>query len=224
KNFDITNIDPEGWQTSITRQYGGKGEGIRAIQLNPNMSYPDRLKVTLSPLPNTEPGPGDYILTIGASSGDIEDTIELTAVVTEIPPTHELNLVTNTGRLDAIAKAGEDNTLTINLTNSGTGTIEDISFTSDKSQGWGITFSPTSIASLEPGESEDIEVTIIPPNRTIAGDYSVTLTATGSDSSYDRVLLRVSVHTPTTWGGAGIAIIAAVVTGLVFLFRKLGRR
>ena len=224
KIFDITNIDPEGWQTKITRQYGGKGEGIRAIQLKPNMSYPDRLKVTLSPLPNTEPEPGEHILTIGASSGDIEDTIELTAVVTEIPPTHKLNLVTTTGRLDTIAKAGEDNTFTINVTNSGTGTVEDISFTSDKSQGWGINFSPTSIASLEPGESGDIEVTIIPPNRTIAGDYSVSLTATGSDSASDRVLLRVSVHTPTTWGGAGIAIIAAVITGLVFLFRRLGRR
>jgi len=224
KIFDITHVDPEGWQTKITRQYGGKGEGIGAIRLKPNMSYPDRLKVTLSPLPNTKPEPGEHILTIGASSGNIEDTIELTAVVTEIPPTHKLNLVTTTGRLDTIAKAGENNTLSIKLTNYGTGTVEDISFTSDKAQGWGIKFNPTSIASLEPGESEDIEVTIIPPNRTIAGDYSVTLTATGSDSASDRVLLRVSVHTPTTWGGAGIAIIAAVVTGLVFLFRRLGRR
>lgn len=224
KIFDITHIDPEGWQTKITQQYGGKGEGIGAIQLSPNMSYPDRLKVTLSPLPNTEPEAGDYILTIGAASDDIEDTIELTAVVTEIPPTHKLNMLTNTGRLDTIAKAGENNTLSIKLTNYGTGTVEGISFTSDKAQGWGINFNPTSIASLDPGESEDIEVTIIPPNRTIAGDYSVTLTATGSGGSSDRVLLRVSVHTPTTWGGAGIAIIAAVITGLVFLFRRLGRR
>jgi len=222
--FDIAHIDPPGWQTTVTRQYGGTGEIIRAMRVNPNMPYPDRLKVILSPLPNTEPEPGDYILTVEATSGDVKGTIELKAVVTEIPPTHELDLVTNTGRLDTVAKSGEDNTLTLKLTNSGTGTVEGISFTSNKAEGWGITFDPNSIESLAPGESQEIGVTIIPPNRTIAGDYSVTLTAGGSGNSSDRVLLRVSVQTPTAWGGAGIAIIAAVVTGLVFLFRKLGRR
>jgi len=222
--FDITHIEPPGWQTTITRQYGGTGEVIRAMRVNPNMPYPDRLKVTLSPLPDTQPEPGDYILTVEAASGDVKGAIDLEAVVTEIPPTHELDLVTNTGRLDTIAKSGQDNTLTLKLTNSGTGTVEDISFTSDKAEGWGITFSPSSIGSLKPGESQEVEATIIPPNKTIAGDYSVTLTAGGSGNSLDRVLLRVSVQTPTAWGGAGIAIIAAVITGLIFLFRKLGRR
>ena len=222
--FDITLIEPPEWQATAKKQYGDTGETIRAIRVKPNMPYPDRLKVTFSPLPDTEPEPGDYILTVEATSGDVKGTIEFKAVVTEIPPTHKLDLVTNTGRLDTIAKSGEDNTLTLKLTNSGTGTVEDISFTSDKAEGWGITFDPNSIGSLGPGESQEVEATIIPPNRTIAGDYSITLTARGSDNSSDRVLLRVSVQTPTAWGGAGIAIIAAVVTGLVFLFRKLGRR
>jgi len=224
KVFDITHTEPPGWQTTVKKQYGDTGQIIRAMRVNPNMPYPDRLKVTFSPLPDTEPEPGDYILTFEATSGDVKGTIELKAVVTEIPPTHELDLVTNTGRLDTIAKSGEDNSLTLKLTNSGTGTVEDISFTSDKAEGWGITFAPNSLKSLEPGESQEVEATIIPPNRTIAGDYSVTLTARGSGNSFDKVILRVSVQTPTAWGGAGIAIIAAVITGLVFLFRKLGRR
>jgi uncharacterized membrane protein len=222
--FDITTIEPPGWQATVKKQYGDTGETIRAMRLNPNMPYPDRLKVTFSPLPDTEPEPSDYILTVEATSGDVKGTIELKAVVTGIPPTHELALVTNTGRLDTIAKSGEDNTLTLKLTNLGTGTVEDISFTSDKAEGWGITFDPNSIESLDPGESQEVEATIIPPNRTIAGDYSITLTARGSDNSFDRVILRVSVQTPTAWGGAGIAIIAGVITGLVFLFRRLGRR
>ena len=222
--FDITTIEPPGWQATIKKQYGDTGETIRAMMVKPNMPYPDRLKATFSPLPNTEPEPGDYILTVEATSGDVKGTIELKAVVTEIPPTHELDLVTDTGRLDTIAKSGEDNTLTLKLTNSGTGTVEDISFTSDKAEGWGITFDPNSTESLDPGESQEVEATIIPPNRTIAGDYSITLTARGSGNSSDRVLLRVSVQTPTAWGGAGIGIIAGVITGLVFLFRRLGRR
>ncbi len=222
--FDITLIEPPEWQATAKKQYGDTGETIRAMRVNPNMPYPDRLKVTFSPLPDTKPEPSDYILTVEATSGDVKGTIELKAVVTEIPPTHELGLVTNTGRLDTRAKSGEDNTLTLKLTNSGTGTVEDISFTSDKAEGWGITFDPNSIESLDPGESQEVEATIIPPNRTIAGDYSVTLTARGSDNSSDRVILRVSVQTPTAWGGAGIAIIAGVITGLVFLFRRLGRR
>jgi len=222
--FDITLIEPPEWQATVKKQYGDTGEIIRAMRVNPNMPYPDRLKVTFSPLPDTKPEPGDYILTVEATSGDVKGTIELKAVVTGIPPTHGLDLVTNTGRLDTIAKSGEDNTLTLKLTNSGTGTVEDINFTSDKAEGWGITFDPNSIESLGPGESQEVEATIIPPNRTIAGDYSITLTVGGSGNSSDRVILRVSVQTPTAWGGAGIGIIAAVITGLVFLFRRLGRR
>ncbi|MFO8143899.1 MAG: NEW3 domain-containing protein [Dehalococcoidales bacterium] len=222
--FNIDIEEPEGWQAKTTKQYGSTGQIIRAILLKPNMPYPDRLKVTLSPLPNTEPEPGDYICTIKARSGDLEGTIDLKAVVTEIPPSPELELVTTSGMLNTTAKSGSDSTFNLKLTSTGTGTVEDISFVSTKAEGWGITFSPNSIESMEPGNSEEIEATITPPERTIAGDYSVSLTARGSNNAYDKLNLRVSVRTPTTWGAAGIAIIAAVITGMVFLFRKLGRR
>jgi uncharacterized membrane protein len=224
KVFDITLIEPEGWQATVKKQYGDMSEVIRAMRVKPNMPYPDRLKVTLSPVTGTKPQPDEYTLTIEATSGDLTATIDLKAVVTEIPPDPRLHLITTTGMLNTTAKSGEDNTLTLELTNPGTGAVEDISFTSSKAEGWGITYSPNNIDSLEPGESQEIEVTITPPSRTIAGDYSVTLTARGSGNAFDNVALRVSVQTSTTWGGAGIAIIAAVITGLVFLFRRLGRR
>ena len=222
--FSIDIEAPEGWQAKTTRQYGSSGQIIRAMLANPNMPYPDRLKVTLSPLPDTEPEPGDYTCTIIATSGDLEGAIDLKAVVTEIPPSPELEMVTTSGMLNTTAKSGSDSTLNLKLTNTGTGTVEDIGFVSSKAEGWGVTFSPSSIESMEPGDSQEIEATISPPERTIAADYSVGLTARGSNNAYDKVDLRVSVRTPTTWGAAGIAIIAAVITGLVFLFRKLGRR
>ncbi len=222
--FNIDIEEPEGWQAKITKQYGSTGQIIRAMLVKPNMPNPDRLKVTLSPLPDTEPEPGEYTSTVNATSEDLEGTIDLKAVVTEIPPSPELEMVTTSGMLNTTAKSGSDSTVKLELSNTGTSTVEDISFVSTKAEGWGITFSPNSIESMEPGDSEEIEATITPPERTIAGDYSVGLTARGSNNADDKMDLRVSVRTPTTWGAAGIAIIAAVITGLVFLFRRLGRR
>lgn len=222
--FNIDLEEPEGWQAKITKQYGSTGQIVRAMLVKPNMPYPDRLKVILSPLPNTEPQAGEYTCTVSATSEDLEGTIDLKAVVTEVPPNPELEMITTSGMLNTTAKSGSDSTVNLELTNTGTGTVEDISFVSNKAEGWGVTLSPNSIESMEPGESQEIEATISPPERTIAGDYSVGLTARGSDNAYDKVNLRVSVRTPTTWGAAGIAIIAGVITGLVFLFRRLGRR
>jgi len=224
KVFDISLSEPEGWEATVKKQYGDMSENIRAMRLNPNMPYPDRLKITLKPLPGIEPEPGEYTLTVEAASGDVTGAIDLKAVVTEIPPDPRLKLITTSGMLNTTVNAGEDNVVTLELTSTGTGPVEDISFTSNKAEGWGITYDPSSIDSLEPGQSQEVEVTITPPGRTIAGDYSVTLTARGSGNAFDNVALRASVQTSTTWGGAGIAIIAAVITGLVFLFRKLGRR
>jgi len=64
---------------------------------------------------------------------------------------------------------------------------------------------------------------IPPPTKTIAGDYNISLRAIGERAS-DNIELRVTVLTPTIWGGAGIGIAVAVIAGLAVLFKRLGRR
>ena len=224
KIFDLILTPPPGWEASVKRQFEKEESSLLAVRIAPGKEYPDKLTILLSPLPGNLPEPGDYFMTLEAVSADLKGSIELKTVVTEIPPTYELDMVTTTGRLDTPAKAGEDNTISVKLTKLGTGIIEDIIFISVKQEGWGVTFTPDKIESLEPGLSQEVEVVITPPSKTVAGDYRVSLTAQGKENASDGVALRIRVQAPTVWGGAGIGIVAGVVVGLVFLFRRLGRR
>jgi uncharacterized membrane protein len=57
----------------------------------------------------------------------------------------------------------------------------------------------------------------------VAGDYQVSLSAKteGADESMD---IRVTVETPPIWGLLGIGLILATLAGMVWIFRRFGRR
>jgi len=219
--FDLDLTVPPGWIGGIMPSYGEFL--IESITLEPGKTYPDKVKVVLIPPPGELPEPGDYVATFRAGSGDFQESVELTAVITEIPPTYQLYASTATLRRNMQAKAGEDNHITIILENYGTGTLENIHFSSTKSEDWSITFTPYKVDSLEPGLKQEVDVVITPPSKTIAGDYHVILKFIGEKAS-SNIELRVTVVTPTIWGGAGIGIAVAVIAGLAVLFRRLGRR
>jgi uncharacterized membrane protein len=231
KVFEFKPTPPPGWEiASITRYVSQEQqESILAMLIEPNLTYPARIQIKLAPLPGNQPEPGEYTLTFEATSasGDLRDTIELEAVVTNLPPDYGAKFTTATGRLDYAVRGGEANLIQLKITNSGSGTLTNINFTSVKSENWGTTFSPSKIESLEPGESVDAEVNISPPRNTIAGDYR-TLIRVGADTQAMRLQeeldLRIRVQTPTIWGAAGIGIVAAVIAGLAVMFRQLGRR
>jgi uncharacterized membrane protein len=224
RGFDLAVTAPAGWVGEI-RPSSGESV-IESITLQPGRTYPDTVHVILTPPPAQLPEPGEYKATFNAGSGDLRASVELTAVVTEIlppPPTYTLHATTDTGQLNMEAKAGQDNHMTAILQNYGTGTITNITFTSTKSEGWSVTFNPSKIDTLEPGITQEVDITITPPAKTIAGDYAVDIKFTGVEANY-TLEERVTVVTPTIWGGAGIGIAVAVIAGLVVLFRRLGRR
>ena len=229
KTFEFTLDIPPGWEIAINRYFAGEGEQatILAMSVEPNLQYPEKVLITLKPLPGNLPEPGEHILTFAAASGNLRDSIELKAVVTELPLDYELGFATTSGRLDFPVKGGEENNIPVTITNMGSGVLTNLSFTSVKSEGWGTTFTPSKTESLEPGQSVDAEVTIIPPQNTIAGDYRV-LIRVGADSPLmrlqEQVDMRIRVQTPTIWGAAGIGIVIAVIAGLAIMFRQLGRR
>ncbi len=225
-NFNLT--PPPGWEVAVHRYFSQEQqETILAKTIEPDLKYPDRVQVVLSPLPGNLPEPGEYALTFEAASGNLKDSIELKAIVTDLPVTYELDFATVTGRLDFPVKPGEDNPIMFKVTNTGDGVLTNLSFTSVKSEGWGTTFNPGMTDSLEPGESFEAEMMMTPPRNTIAGDYRVLIRA-GANSPEQRlqeqVDLRIRVQTPTVWGAAGIGIVAAVIAGLAIMFRRLGRR
>jgi len=225
-NFDLT--PPSGWQVAVHRYFSEEQqETILAKWIEPDLTYPERVQLVLSPLPGNMPEPGEYVLTFEASSGALSDSIELKAVVTDTSLTYDLQFTTITGRLDYPVKPGEDNLVLLEVANTGTGVVNNLSFTSVKSEGWGTTFSPAITDSLEPAQSFEAEMVVTPPRNTIAGDYRV-LIRIGGDSQtmrlQEQVDLRIRVQTPSIWGAAGIGIVVAVIAALAIMFRRLGRR
>ena len=220
RTFDLALIDvPPKWDAAIVA--GAYEREIPAIGLEPEMKYPEKITVKFAPLPGELPEPGDYVITLEASSGDIKEAFELKAVVTTL---YRFAFYPATERLNAEVTAGEENHLSLMVANTGTAVIEEITLLSNKPSGWRVTFNPNEVEGLEPGLVQEVDVVIKPPRETIAGDYSVTLEAVSTGLPWQELELRVTVLTPTIWGWIAILIVLAVIAGLGVMFRRLGRR
>jgi len=220
RSFKLVLTTPERWDAYITPQYQ-KENKIREIMLEPGFAAGTKLLVTVTspfwPLPE----PGDYKITLEAISGEIKGATELTAVITAkyimtLAPVGELYNTT--------AKAGKDNFFSIDVANLGTAPIDNIKFSSVNPSGWSIKFTPDKIESLPAIDFQTVELNIKPPTETIAGDYEITIQASGEQASRQEIKIRVTVETPTIWGWVGVGIIVLVVAGLAYIFMRFSRR
>jgi len=222
--FDLRAKVPAGFNYSITSSYG-EGAEIGAIRLDPQKTYPDTISVTVRPYAWLVPKPGEYPVTVEVSSGTIKNSIELKAIVTA---KYDLGLEPSTGRLNTSATAGEDNYFTISITNTGSADLEKINFSSRVTgtpSGWSVTFDPEKIDSLPVGGTREIQVNIKPAEKTIAGDYMVSISAEPeSKYAFGNLDIRLTVLTPTIWGWVGVGIVILVIAGLAVMFMRLGRR
>jgi uncharacterized membrane protein len=213
--FDLKATAPTGWEVSITPQYGT--QEIGDIRLEPDGT--STIKVTATPQSLNEPG--EYVITLEASSGGLKTSVNLTAVIKD---TYSLAMgPADNYNLNMSATAGKENYYSIKIQNTGSGTQEDIKLSSSKPSGWQVEFTPVTVGELSSGDQYTADVTIIPDHEAIAGDYEITLKATSEQSS-SSVKVRVTVETPTVWGWVGIFIILAVVAGVIFIFMRFSRR
>jgi uncharacterized membrane protein len=221
--FDLQAKVPDGFNYAITPSYGSSSQ-IAAIRLDPSKTYPDSITVTATPYAWQAAQPGEYPITVAASSGDLKASIDLKAIVTA---KYDLQLKTSIGLLNTNATSGEDNYLTISVINTGTADLEKIEFSSKTSSpsGWSITFDPKEIDLLPVGGTHEVQVDIKPAKKSISGDYMVTISAEPqAKNAFGSFDLRVTVLTPTIWGWVGVAIVVMVIAGLAFMFMRLGRR
>lgn len=222
--FELRATVPSGFVSQISRSYGG-GANVAAIQLDPDKAYPETIKIIVAPYFWLMPPPGDYKVTFEAASGTVKSSIELKAVVTA---KYELKLETPEGLLNTKVTAGQDNFFSYKVKNTGTAALDKINFSNSVRggpSGWSVTFDPKNIDSLPVNGERDVQVNIKPPEKTIAGDYEITIrSATESNNASDKLDIRITVLTPTVWGWVGIAIVIIVVIGLIAMFWRLGRR
>ncbi len=234
KLFDFYTEGPPDWVIDVrSGAYGETEKIIPSIYLDPEKGYAEQIAVVARGVPWRLPEPGEYTIRLKVaedSSGEPKDSIEFKVMVTG---RSDFMVQTTSGRLNIKAKAGESSYLPIIVTNIGTTVLDKVTFSSSKPTGvggeeWSITFKPEKIESLSPGSSEEVEVVVKPPSKTIAGDYPVTLNFDSEPKSSvnapPKLEIRVAVSTPSHWGWIGLGIVIAVIAGLVVGFRQLGRR
>lgn len=180
----------------------------------------ERITVLLAPSPGHIPEPGEYILTLEANSDVVNNSIDLTAVITT---SYRLNLSTATGQLTTEVEAGKDRYISVAVVNSGWTTLENITFSVDKPEGWSVTFAPAEIDSLGSMLSQEVGVIITPSKEAKAGDYDIIIKAESEHAS-DDLTLRAIFPTFPVWQGVSIGLAATVVASLVVFFGRFGRR
>jgi uncharacterized membrane protein len=205
---------PPGWAVQFKPQYGDTQ--ISSIALKENGT--ESLSVEIFS-PN-QAKPADYPITVRARSGGFEAATELKIT---LKGTYDLKLGTASGTLNTSVTAGKKTPIDFLVGNGGTAPVKNLSFITKKPDKWTVDFKPDKIDALNPGEVREIKMEILAPQRTIAGDYLLTLNAESPDTN-KSVEFRVMVSTPTLWGWIGAGIVAAVILGLGAVFVRLGRK
>lgn len=218
--FDLVATAPKDWDVIITPSYP-KDKKITSIELIPGYTAGEKILVRAAPAYWLKPEPGEYPVTLEATSGEIHGSIELKVV---IKAKYSLTLTPANELYNTKATAGKENTFSIKAQNDGSAAINEINFSPDKPTDWTLEFKPNKIDSLAAGASQTIDVNIKLPSKTIAGDYAITLKASGSQATAQNLDIRVTVETPTVWGWVGVIIVLAVIAGLVVTFRRFSRR
>jgi uncharacterized membrane protein len=218
--FDLRITAPTGWDVYMTPQYE-KTNKISSISLKPAYGTGTTVNLIATapfwPLPD----PGDYKIKIQAVSENVSGSAVVTARVTA---KYILSMVPTLQLYNTNAESGKDNTFSMDIGNLGTATVDNIKFNTTKPDGWSITTKPEKVDKIEALNTQTVELDIKPPKNTIAGDYQISIRATGAQISSEEVQLRVTVNTPATWQWVGVGIIAVVILGLIVVFMRFSRR
>jgi len=206
---------PPGWNVRFKPQFGD--QQISSIQLKESAS--ETLSVEIDTPSKAEAK--EQPVTVTARSGAFEASA---TIKVSLKGSQDLKMGSLAGTLNASLTAGKKNPIDFVVGNAGTAPIRNLSFVTKKpSDKWTVEFKPDKIDALDPGQVREIKMEILAPDRTIAGDYLLTLTANSPEVT-KSVEFRVTVSTPTIWGWIGFGIVGLVVLGLAVVFFRLGRR
>ncbi|MCK9274711.1 MAG: NEW3 domain-containing protein [Syntrophales bacterium] len=212
--FNLIAEPPKDWQVNFKPPF--KDTFISSLVMKPDENQNVNVIVT----PDRFASAGEYVIPITVSAGDLEAKVALQVNITG---TYKIDAGTATGLLSLETQKGKAGNLSIYVKNTGSATLKDVSFLSVKPENWDVQFSPEKVVSLEPGSLKQVEVTIVPAEEALVGDYAVGINVNAERTS-DDLELRVTVRSSAAWGWIGIGIIVIVIVGLFGLFLALGRR
>jgi uncharacterized membrane protein len=212
--FNLSAQGPRDWQISFKPAYENKQ--ISSLKIKSDQS--STVGVNIIPARNAQVG--EYPIRVKVKGPPQEAVATLMVVLTG---TYEITAGTLNGLLSFSAQRGETSNIDFMVKNTGTAPQSQIKFMSFKPENWKMEFKPEKLVNLKPGEVRQVQAFITPAQQALVGDYSVAVNCMGDKADKDMEF-RVTVKAPSAWGWIGIGIILFVLLGLVFTFRKLGRR
>lgn len=204
---------PAGFQATIK----SSGQEVADLPLKANESK--RLDIEVKPYADIPAG--EYPITVRALGGEVQAMIELTAEVTGQP---KLSVTAPDGRLSGQAYAGKETSLKIFVQNTGSAPARDVQLSASAPSGWSVEFEPKQISEIAAGKQMEVTAKLRPTDKSIAGDYMVTINARSEDSPSESAEFRIAVLTSTLWGVAGVALIAVAVGVVALAVLRFGRR
>lgn len=211
--FGVTAGGPPGW--TVDAEITSQAQAASAIV---EAGSTTSIKVTADA---PQDAPADvYPITVQATSGDKTAEAQLSV---EITGSYNLTLTTPDGRLSANGSAGGQTDLSLLLENAGTADIPGVALSATAPTGWTVTFEPAEPVTVPAGGQTQVTARLTPSGNAIAGDYVTTFKATSDLASADADM-RITIETSLLWGAVGIGLIALVLAGLWWTFRRYGRR
>lgn len=205
---------PDGFQTRFKRGYGS--EEITGLPIKAGASEDITLEVT----PARDAPAGRYPVAMAVKGGDATARTDLAIDISGEP---EITLTGPQERLSGEAVAGKEASFPFTITNSGSAPANGLEVGATVPSGWKAEVEPKLIEALAPNATSEVQVRITPSERAIAGDYMVTVRASGGSAS-QSAQFRVTVNTSTVWGIAGLGVIAAAALVLGLAVLRYGRR
>jgi uncharacterized repeat protein (TIGR01451 family) len=212
--FNLSAKVPDGFTTSFKHGYGTAEITGVPIKAGANDT------ITLEVKPNPSVTAGKYPVELDVSGGGLSASAPLSLQITGSPT---LSLTGPDQRLSGEASAGQATTFPFTVTNTGSAPAQDVKMSASAPTDWTVTFDPATIPSLAPNATQNVNVSITPSDKAIAGDYVANISANGQGVSQSEEF-RVTVNTSTIWGIVGLIVIAVAVIILVLAVLRYGRR
>ncbi len=214
QSYSLSADVPSGWQATFTPS----GESTNVASLSVTEESSQGMTITITPPDSVEKG--EYTIPISAVSS--EDTLS-TELQVSITGTYDVSLSTQDGRLSLDAYAEKESSVTLSVTNNGNVDLTNLNLTSSAPTDWEVSFSESTIETLEAGATKEVTAYIKPCENVITGDY-VTSISIKNDETSDSAEFRVTVKTSTTWGIVAVGILVILIAALAVIFKKYGRR
>lgn len=205
---------PANFETSFTEAYST--QELSSIPIDAGQSKDIKLKVR--PPGTVDAGHFPVKVTVKA-----EDATAVTEVSLDVVGQPQLQVSGRDGLLSARAVVGQQSSIPIVVTNSGTAPAENITLAATAPSGWKVTFEPSTIERLLSGKDSEVQALVTPSDKSLAGDYQATIRATSRGESVSSQF-RITVGTSTMWGMVGAGIIGIALLLMLGAVVGFGRR